>query len=357
MGFTISASGKFYKGVQTLLDKAQRAWFSILRILINSKHKKVDTYMLLFDNIIKPILLYTCEIWGKMKISEIIGEIGKSLIERFHFKICKQVVGVNRKTSNIATIAELGRYPLYIDIQTMIIKYLLRFKTIKKERLLFKAYQEQIENINEQRNWIYNAKNILDKNGLSYIFINHMNSQDIISEKSIKESAIHLKNRSKDIFEQNIMYHIYSKSEKGEGKLIFYGKLKDRYNKENYLNIQNFENRKILSNIRMSSHKLKIETGRYTNIERENRLCELCNMRKIETEEHFLLECPAYNHHREIFSSELNFTLGIDLIKHGVEAIKIIFLQNNISIMNTFAKFVKECWVTRSLQENKQIIH
>ena len=55
LGFTISASGKFNHGIQKLIDKAQRAWFSILRILNNSKHKKVDTYLLLFDRIIKPI--------------------------------------------------------------------------------------------------------------------------------------------------------------------------------------------------------------------------------------------------------------------------------------------------------------
>ena len=109
--------------------------------------------------------------------------------------------------------------------------------------------------------------------------------------------------------------------------IIFYGQLKDRYNKENYLNIKNVEYRKLLSNIRMSSHKLHIEIGRYKNIERENRLCEQCNMMKIETEEHFLLECTAYNLPRDIFSTELYSKLGIDLTKQGVEAVKIYFYK------------------------------
>ena len=303
LGFTISASGKFHLGIQNLVDKAQRAWFSILKILNKSKHKQVDTYLILFDRIIKPILLYACEIWGKTVNNEMLTELGKSLIERFHFKICKQIIGVNKKTSNIATIAELGRYPLYIDIQTQIIKYLLRLKIIKKERLLFKAYQEQIENINEQNNWINNAKIILDKNGLSYIFLNHKDSVNIINHRGIKEMGFYLKNRIKDIFEQNIMYHFHIKTKNKEGKLIFYGQLKGRYIKENYLNIKNVEYRKMLSNIRMSTHKLELETGRYKHIERENRLCKSCNMKKIETEEHFLLECTAYNHHRKMFNT------------------------------------------------------
>ena len=103
----------------------------------------------------------------------------------------------------------------------------------------------------------------------------------------------------------------------------------------------------MLSNIRMSSHKLELETGGYKNIERENRLCKSCNMKKIETEEHFLLECTAYNHHRKMFNTELYSISGIGLKKLGIEAIKIIFLQDNISIINAFAKFIKECWGTR----------
>ena len=97
LGFTISASGKFHVGIQNLVDKAQRAWFSILKILNKSKHKQVDTYLILFDRIIRPILLYACEIWGKTVNKEILTELGKSLIERFHFKICKQIIGVNKK--------------------------------------------------------------------------------------------------------------------------------------------------------------------------------------------------------------------------------------------------------------------
>ena len=46
--------------------------------------------------------------------------------------------------------------------------------------------------------------------------------------------------------------------------------------------------------IRGSAHKLRIEDGRYRNIERNNRLCQYCQMNVIEDEFHFLLVCPAY---------------------------------------------------------------
>ena len=37
LGFTIAASGKFNIGLQKLIDKAQRAWFSILQMLNKSR--------------------------------------------------------------------------------------------------------------------------------------------------------------------------------------------------------------------------------------------------------------------------------------------------------------------------------
>ena len=43
-----------------------------------------------------------------------------------------------------------------------------------------------------------------------------------------------------------------------------------------------------------STHKLAIEEGRYRNQERNNRICEQCNLHMIENEFHFLLICPSY---------------------------------------------------------------
>ena len=48
-----------------------------------------------------------------------------SPLEKNNFHMCKYVLGVGKKTSYIATYGELGRYPLYIHVGTVlaIIKY------------------------------------------------------------------------------------------------------------------------------------------------------------------------------------------------------------------------------------------
>lgn len=43
---------------------------------------------------------------------------------------------------------------------------------------------------------------------------------------------------------------------------------------------------------------LRIETGRFCNERREDRLCVFCDSNAIESPEHFLFECSLYDQHR-----------------------------------------------------------
>ena len=45
-----------------------------------------------------------------------------------------------------------------------------------------------------------------------------------------------------------------------------------------------------MTRLRLSSHKLMIERGRWLNILPKDRLCTLCN--KLEDEFHVICECP-----------------------------------------------------------------
>ena len=52
--------------------------------------------------------------------------------------------------------------------------------------------------------------------------------------------------------------------------------------------------REIVTKRRISGHNLKIERGRYENIDRNDRKYTLCYMNEIEDEYHFILQCPIY---------------------------------------------------------------
>ena len=84
-----------------------------------------------------------------------------------------------------------------------------------------------------------------------------------------------------------------------EKKLSLYSKVKEDFQVGNYLEMPSFKNRQIISKFLCSSHKLRIETGRHSNIPREQRVCQLCETNKVEDEHHFILECQAYNEIRK----------------------------------------------------------
>ena len=77
-----------------------------------------------------------------------------------------------------------------------------------------------------------------------------------------------------------------------------------KYQMEPYLYlVKNPKYRMAISKFRSSSHILEIKRGRHTRpiTPLENRLCPLCKV--VETEIHFLLECPMYECYRkELFS-------------------------------------------------------
>ena len=63
--------------------------------------------------------------------------------------------------------------------------------------------------------------------------------------------------------------------------------------------------RQAFTRLRLMSHELKIETGRWSRVPREQRLCQ-CNLGFIQTECHVLLECTLSEHLRQRFTN-LNF--------------------------------------------------
>ena len=118
--------------------------------------------------------------------------------------------------------------------------------------------------------------------------------------------------------------------------------------REPYLKLQNIEYRNALRDIRISTHKLNIELGRYENIERSQRLCKTCDMKVTESEEHFLLECPTYEALRIPFFTEIRKDLHLNLKQEGIMGIKYLFEQDSLSILHKFGKFLKNCWAIRN---------
>ena len=79
----------------------------------------------------KPIILYSSEIWGFFNSlsSKFRNDISLDKIyqntepDKLHLKFAKFTLEVHKKSSNFAVMSELGRYPCYIDIIKAMFKF------------------------------------------------------------------------------------------------------------------------------------------------------------------------------------------------------------------------------------------
>ena len=129
-----------------------------------------------------------------------------------------------------------------------------------------------------------------------------------------------IKLRLKDQFKHHDIMH--------SNKTIVYRICKDTHCYENYLSNLNSKSRVVLCKFRLSNHKLPIERGRYSNIQRERRFCYLCNENMIGDEFYFILERQALQHLRDQFLPKYCET------NHNTVKLYNLFTTHNINILN-----------------------
>ena len=94
-----------------------------------------------------------------------------------------------------------------------------------------------------------------------------------------------------DVFLQN-----WSERLSMSSRAVFYRSVKENWVFSEYLEMVHVtEHRQALCRLIISSHQLRIDTGRWEgpSVWREMRHCELCNT-DAEDEFHFMLKCPVY---------------------------------------------------------------
>ena len=123
------------------------------------------------------------------------------------------------------------------------------------------------------------------------------------------------------------------------GKLNLILKLK---NTVILLNIDKYE-KSFLSQLRYGILPLRIETGRFCNEKREERICVNCDTNNVETVEHFLFECPMYDTQRlQFINSVQNSIDNWDNITYE-ECLKQLFEVKPRAL----GKYVKEIFLYR----------
>ena len=105
-----------------IVDHAKKALHLLYR-KINTLHLPRDLQVHLFDHTILPILLYGCEVWGFQNTK---------LIDSVHNQFLRHITKLRNSTPEYMLYAELGRYPIDIQIRSRASGYPLSMEFIQK---------------------------------------------------------------------------------------------------------------------------------------------------------------------------------------------------------------------------------
>ena len=324
LGFLLTPSGEINSGLQDLRDRALKAFMKLKNDLGTAFKQDVLTTLPLVDAMVKPILLYNSDFWGCMKPPKF------NPIENLSMMICKILLGVQKSTTNIGVLLELGRIPMQLYAIKFSVKNWERIRKKKANNLLLDSYQDAM---NENCLWILNIKRTLENNGMLNLFLNEVENKPLFIHKKIFQ-------RLSDQFHQTAFESIRGDN----SKLRTYSIFKTNIGFEGYLSeIEDLQIRTQLTKFRLSNHNLMIETGRHKKLTKEMRVCPFCpNL--VETESHFLLNCTTYNTVRDqIFNSISERNPMFPLYTTNE---KLQYIMTNIN--NDVAIYIANCFKIRA---------
>ena len=242
-------------------------------------------------------------------------------------RFCKDVLGVQRQTSNTGVLLELGRLPLTQYAKKNCIKNWRRIHIQgKANKLVLLSHRESL------------IKKLIWSESVS-VCLNTMGIQ--VPKRGKKLLEVSAWDRMSNIFYETTFVEMNREG----SKLRRYKLLKTNIGWEGYLDeVKNFSRRRVITKIRLSNHRLMIEKGRHENLQRVDRVCPFCTQRVVEDEPHFIFDCPTYSHLRaqlylaieEIFPL-FNLLPIADKLKIALASIEIvnytgIFLEKAISL-------------------------
>ena len=282
LGIIFTPGGSFIQATKTLSDKALRALCSLLSI---TKHLDIPLNIMinLFDSYVCSILNYASEIWGRTSAVR---------IDRVQRKFCKWTLNVKQSTNNLAVCSDLGIYPLIIERKIRIVKYWLKLISNKCDNIILNTvYRIMLGDASKGAvNWLYKVKNLLESAGFAEI---RMFPDSVIGNKFIPI----LRQIFMDIYIAN-----WREGMNACSSISLFINVKYSYQQAPYIyKLLNKTYRNALAKLRLSSHPLLIETGRYSGIQRENRKCIYCDMDDIEDKFHFVCKCTNYTMSRNAY--------------------------------------------------------
>ena len=268
LGVVFTSGDSSFETQKTLAGQALKAVYTLNNYIYLFTPLKPSHILELFDKLVAPILNYGSEVWGFYK---------STAVDTVHLRFCKRVLGVKQTTQNDFVYGDLGR----VDFQTRrylsIIKFWFKVVANEDNKLVKCIYNLMLNDIEQHpthQNWASSVRNLLSRLGFFDVWI----AQTVGNIDAFLELC---KIRLRDNFIQDWHARLEEST-----KAKFYISFAD-FKYQKYLDTITVEKYRIwLSRLRVSSHRLEVETGRWAKpnkIPLTDRKCKICNVLKMST--------------------------------------------------------------------------
>ncbi len=293
LGITIhKKSCTFTPTLKYLRVKATRAFYA-LKSKVNIYNLPLKVALKLIDSTIKPILLYGSEVWEPFLNQDLEKWDKENVIEKAYLQFLKQLLGVNRSTTNAMVRGELDRHSLQEEILRRSINYTNYLWQKEDSWYAKQAYSFELSR-DPACTTIFSsidrhAEELHKIHGSFHPFKNPYQTLYQISYPKLTALTYQL------------FHGEWKKKLEQSPKADTYNTIKGGMKYEPYLDHKNRRERVAMTKLRTSDHKLMIEDMRKLRPKppREERTCFMCHD-KVEDETHFLTECHlygSYGHH------------------------------------------------------------
>ena len=235
--------------------------------------------MKLMEMLVESVLLYGPEVWG----------CGRQLeqVEQVQLRAARIFLGVGRLHPKVALLFEMKMLPLKWEARSRCIDFWLKVLRMGDNRLIRSVMLEAME-MRDKVKWLRDLEQSLGElgwKGVSVVDMRRLSSGVI--RQMLRVSAWRMVREAWDAEIQEL-------SKLGVVKGLLECGCQSRC-----VDVGSKRIRRMLAKLRGGTAELRVETGRWNGLKREERICKQCTMGEVENEEHFLLRCEGYAEERK----------------------------------------------------------
>ena len=364
LGIKLRPSGSLKLAADELSDKAMRSWFSISHLIYKNKRMEADKVFGIFDSLVTPVATYGCEFWAPylinnsgLKSQDRLYDTWESFrAETINQKCCRTFLSVHNKTSRLAILGELGRYPLFIKVLAQCLKYKIALLENTSNILIKNLVIEMSHMVEKGQDcWLSRVTKIES-------LLNLKNSPTYRSKALGKNIASQLKSKFDLYWLRKINAFRAGKDDTlDHNKLRTYRIFKGSFKREPYIDyIRNRNQRSFLTRLRVGAHSLAIELGRRSRpvVPISDRICSYClpssdcdlpnqtashssDSGLVDDELHFLTKCSRFSNARRAFYSAISASVPNFQEMNDDHKFVTIMCPTNPQLTKTINRYIK----------------